>query len=189
MHLPVAAAPHPRNNRLARLFDYQVPNCALRANQNLSHQLHVGGFDMRSDKLAMLAATSLLVLATNGARAADLPPPYRMLPPAPSFSWTGYYWGVNVGYGWGTSNYDASIIFVGAVSRAQNINGAIGGFQSGYNYQLGNFLIGTESDLQLSGQKGDATFPGVLGLASITTRQKLEWFGTARTRAGFLAMP
>jgi len=110
----------------------------------------------------MLAAASLLVLMTSGALAADLPPPYRAPPPAPVFSWSGYYWGANVGYGWGTSRYDASIIFVGAISAAQNINGAIVGFQSGYNYQLGNWMIGTESDLQWSGQKGNATFPGVL---------------------------
>jgi outer membrane immunogenic protein len=144
---------------------------------------------MRSNKLAMLAAASLLGLMTSAALAADLPPPYRAPPPAPVFSWTGYYWGANIGYGWGTSKYDASIIFVGAISASQNINGAIVGFQSGYNYQLGNLMIGTESDLQWSGQKGNATFPGVLPLSTVTTSQKLEWFGTARTRAGFLATP
>jgi outer membrane immunogenic protein len=144
---------------------------------------------MRSNKLALLTAASLLIFATGSALAADLPPPYRMPPAAPVFSWTGYYWGANIGYGWGTSKYDASIIFVGAISGSQNINGVIGGFQSGYNYQLGTWLIGTESDLQLSGQKGGATFPGVLPLSTVTTSQKLEWFGTARTRAGFLATP
>ena len=144
---------------------------------------------MRSNQLAMLAAASLLAFATGGALAADLPAPYRAAPSAPVFSWTGYYWGANIGYGWGTSKYDASIIFVGAVSGSQNLTGVIGGVQSGYNYQLGAWVAGTESDYQLSGQKVSATFPGVLPLSTVTTSQKLEWFGTARTRVGFLVMP
>src|SRR5262249_41937457 len=144
---------------------------------------------MRSNKRAMLAATGLLVLMTTGALAADLPPPYSAPPPAPVFSWTGYYWGANIGYGWGTSKYDASIIFVGAVSGSQSISGVLGGLPSRDNYQLRARVLGTECDYQLSGQKVVATFPGVLPLSTVTTSQKLEWFGTARTRAGFLATP
>jgi outer membrane immunogenic protein len=144
---------------------------------------------MRSDKLAMRAATSLLVFATSGALAADLPPPYRAPPPAPMYSWSGAYVGANIGYSWGSANYEATIIAVGAISHSEKMDGVIGGVQSGYNYQFGAFVIGSESDFQLSGQKGGSTFPGVLPGVTITTTEKLEWFGTARTRLGFLATP
>ena len=49
--------------------------------------------------------------------------------------------------------------------------------------------VGFESDIQLSGQKGGATFPGVFAPTTITTDESLDWFGTSRTRLGFLATP
>ena len=145
---------------------------------------------MRLIKLAMLAATSSLVLATSGALAADLPRPvYRAPPPVPVYSWSGLYWGGNVGYSWGTAKYDATLIFAGALSRSENIDGGVVGVQSGYNYQVGAWVFGAETDIQWSGQKGGSTFSGVLPLTTITTNQKLEWFGTSRSRLGVLVTP
>jgi outer membrane immunogenic protein len=78
---------------------------------------------------------------------------------------------------------------VGTVSNSQNIDGAIGGVQTGYNYQFGAWVWGLETDFQASGQKGGSTFTGVLPLTSITTDDKLDWFGTVRGRLGVLATP
>jgi len=99
------------------------------------------------------------------------------------------YWGANVGYSWGKSKYDATLTGVGTVSNSQNIDGAIGGVQTGYNYQFGAWVWGLETDFQASGQKGSSTFTGVLPLTSITTDDKLDWFGTVRGRLGVLATP
>jgi outer membrane immunogenic protein len=142
---------------------------------------------MRIIKLGMLAATSWMALAIGDARAADLR--VYKAPPAPSYSWNGLYWGANIGYSWGAAKYEAVLTAVGAISRSEKIDGVIGGLQSGYNYQLGSWVLGFETDIQLSGQKGGATFPGVGALTTITTDEKLEWFGTSRTRLGFLATP
>src|SRR5262249_7995074 len=52
------------------------------------------------------------------------PPPA----PAPVYSWTGIYWGRNVGYSWGQSKNDntASIIGLGVnVQESQNVDGVI----------------------------------------------------------------
>jgi outer membrane immunogenic protein len=146
---------------------------------------------MRPIKLGMLAATALVTFATGGALAADLARPvYRAPPPVVAvYTWTGLYWGANVGYSWGQAKYDATLIFAGATSRSQDINGAVGGVQSGYNYQIGAWVFGAETDIQWSGQKGGATFAGVLPLTTITTSQKLEWFGTSRSRLGVLVTP
>src|SRR5262249_61098851 len=100
----------------------------------------------------------------------------------------GRYFGANVGYSWGTAKYDASIIAVGAVSRSENINGAIGGLQSGYNYQIGMWVWGFETDIQASGQNGGSTITP-LPAVTVTTDHKLQWFGTARSRLGFLVTP
>ena len=42
----------------------------------------------------------------------------------------------------------------GTASASRDVNGVIGGFQSGYNYQFGQWVWGFETDLQASGQKG-----------------------------------
>jgi outer membrane immunogenic protein len=111
---------------------------------------------MRIIKLGMLAATSWMALAIGDARAADLR--VYKAPPAPSYSWSGLYWGANIGYSWGAAKYEAVLTAVGAISRSERMEGVIGGLQSGYNYQLGSWVLGFETDIQLSGQKGGATF-------------------------------
>jgi len=43
-------------------------------------------------------------------------------------------------------------------SNSNALNGAIGGFQFGYNWQMSNVLVGAETDIQLSGQNGNPNF-------------------------------
>jgi len=75
----------------------------------------------------------------------------------------------------------------------QNANGVIGGFQSGYNWQMGQWVMGMESDFQWSGQKGSTVYCGLAGttcgVASLDASHKLPWFGTARSRLGILVTP
>lgn len=138
---------------------------------------------------ALLAAAGLSVLSAAGARAADLPA-YKAAPQlAPMvYNWTGLYFGANVGYSWGEANYDSVLAGIGTISRSEDMDGFIGGLQSGYNYQFGAWVVGFESDIQYSGQSGGATFPGILA-TTITTDQQLDWFGTSRTRFGYLVTP
>jgi outer membrane immunogenic protein len=131
------------------------------------------------------------VLAAASAGAADLSRPAYAPPPPPVYSWTGIYWGGNVGYSWGQSRNDGSLSNLGVtVTESQNVDGVIGGVQTGYNYQFGNWVFGLETDIQASGQKGGSTFP-VLAIppSTLTTDHKLNWFGTTRPRLGFLATP
>ena len=83
-------------------------------------------------KKLFLATTAFVVLAVASAGAADMSAQPVYTPPAPVYSWTGIYWGGNVGYSWGQSKFDATLTGVGTLSNSQNINGAIGGFQTGY---------------------------------------------------------
>jgi outer membrane immunogenic protein len=142
---------------------------------------------MRFNKLGMLASTGLMVLAASGACAADLSV-YKGAPP-PAYSWSGLYVGANIGYSWGAAKFESVLTGIGTTSHSQNMNGVIGGFQSGYNNQFGVWVLGFETDFQFSGQKGGSTFPGFVAGISVTTDERLNWFGTSRTRIGFLAMP
>jgi outer membrane immunogenic protein len=139
-----------------------------------------------------LLTSALAVLSVGSAYAADMAP--RPAPPPPVYSWTGLYWGVNVGYSWGEAKNDATLqvapgVF-GTASASRKVDGAIGGFQSGYNYQFGQWVWGFETDIQASGQKGGTTLQiTALPVTTLTTDHKLTWFGTSRSRLGVLWSP
>ena len=156
-------------------------------------------------KLLFAGAMLTSLAAIQSASAADLalkaPPP----PPAPVYSWTGWYVGVNLGGSFGkaadTSTYGAASTPLSSTSS--RLDGVIGGGQIGYNWQVNNnWLLGLEADIQGSSERGTATgtagvagFCGIIALFPCTTvgtlvdQEKLPWFGTVRGRIGVLASP
>ena len=142
-------------------------------------------------KKLLLATTAFVVLAVGSASAADLRPAYKAAPPPPPvYTWTGLYWGVNVGYSWGHAKDEVTLLGVGTFSESQKVDGVVGGFQSGYNYQFGQWVWGFETDIQASGQKGGSTLQiSALPVTTLTTDHKLTWFGTSRSRLGVLWSP
>jgi outer membrane immunogenic protein len=152
---------------------------------------------MRHFGPAVFATTVLSCGFAHNACTADVPAPpiysyYRPGAVAVPNGWTGPYLGVNIGYGWSNVSNDWTLWGFAPASERQNMNGAIGGFQSGFNWQLGAWVLGTESDFQASGQKGTTTYcifacavPAFLVNAS--AEHKMPWLGTARSRIGFLA--
>src|ERR1019366_3983209 len=71
-----------------------------------------------------------------------------------------------------------------------DVNGFIGGGQLGYNWQRGTWLYGLEGDIQFSNERGSGNVCTVAGCptgsAVFTRDYKLDWFGTARGRVGYL---
>jgi outer membrane immunogenic protein len=136
-------------------------------------------------KKILLASVALFGFA-GAASAADLPvrsaPPAPIVAAVPVFTWTGFYVGVNAGYGWNDSG-DGDLVFEGEtiVGDSDNDGGFIGGGQIGYNYQIGSFVVGLEGDIQY------ADFGGVnydFGPLGIYENDNDDWFGTVRARAG-----
>ena len=114
-------------------------------------------------KKIIVAATFAVIAATSVASAADLAvkAPVYKAPAAVVSDWTGFYIGVNGGYGWGRSN-DWSIpplgagFGIGPIGTGATGGGLFGG-QIGYNWQIKSWVIGVQGDGDWSNIKGNAT--------------------------------
>ena len=173
-----------------------------------------------------LIISSTLFMASFSASAADLPSLKTVPASSPLPLWTGLYAGLNAGYGFGTNgaidsiNYGAQKSFLNVLATPSAVasafsglasntqNGFIGGFQFGYNYQIGqSFVLGLETDIQgsnISGtsvSKGAGLFSNSASWSQITGTQQgsvsgsqtinsgLDYLGTIRARAGYLITP
>jgi len=152
-----------------------------------------------------LAVAGVLGLSTN-VLAAELPakaPAYKA-PAAIAPNWTGFYAGLNAGYGWSKGSADLlasePLIFIPAqtagslpTSLSPHMRGFVGGGQVGYNWQIDRTIGGLEADIAYSSMKGDAVFsvPFNVGNPPMTTTQsnKVNWLGTLRPRLGWLWTP
>jgi len=124
------------------------------------------------------AAIAALLMAPFAAHAADLPQPYKAAPGyvAPLYAnWTGFYAGLNAGYGFGQSNWTAPGATVNTSPK-----GVLAGLTLGYNLQTGVWVWGAEGDIDWSNMKGDADCGG-----GVTCTTKANWFGTLRGRVGY----
>jgi outer membrane immunogenic protein len=135
-------------------------------------------------KKILLASVALLGFA-GAASAADLPvraaPPAPILAAVPVFTWTGFYVGVNAGYGW---NANDSITVGGVRFDLDDEGGFVGGAQAGYNYQIGSFVVGLEGDIQYADFGGDDRFDFDRDGIADDDFNNSDWFGTVRARAG-----
>lgn len=129
---------------------------------------------------------------------------------APKFAWTGFYAGVNAGYGAGSvklarseQEFDQIAGFpsnftetdTNSVNEGLRFGGAIAGGQFGYNRQLPNrFVVGIETDLQWSDVRAsrqsnsagvyiDPSMDTFAGSSGLSINQ--HWFGTTRLRLGY----
>lgn len=152
---------------------------------------------MKSIWFGTVAAAALLGMSAAGA--ADLGArPYTKAPAyvAPIYNWTGFYVGVNAGYGFSDRNdittegqvpANAATVAAGLRNPLVSISrdGFVGGGQFGYNWQVSpNWVFGLETDIQyVDGRRTLATF-GTSGLSN-TFRAGLDYLGTVRGRLGY----
>jgi len=148
---------------------------------------------MKRTLIAGAAFASLF--AVTSASAADLPAYSKAPAVAAVYDWTGYYIGTNVGYSYGTASTNGTRTSTVAPTLlplidSSTIKGIIGGGQLGYNWQSGSWLYGLESDIQLSNENATGNVCTAVGCPAgslmFTRDYKLDWFGTARGRIGFL---
>jgi len=124
-----------------------------------------------------------LTLATAGFLTALAAPAFAADPMAvpmtePGFDWTGYYAGLQAGYGWGES--DISVTEDAPFSISTDIDGGfVGGHVAGL-WQFDQAVIGAEAELNYSSIDGKAES----GLGSIFGTD-VKWFGSVNAKAGF----
>ena len=142
----------------------------------------------------LLTSLAAFTALTAAASAADLPrraAPPPVFTPVPVFTWTGFYAGLNAGYGFGVEDslaptqvvtIDRRVVGgpVGAIAGFAFDNGGrsdgfVGGGQIGYNYQFtpgSGVVIGIEADAQyadLGGRFGRNGLCGTGGIACAVT--------------------
>jgi outer membrane immunogenic protein len=132
-------------------------------------------------------AAALMLAAAGQAFAADLPLPSPPPPPPPPiYNWTGFYIGINGGYGTGNSNWSDGP--VGTTGIFPTSGFLIGG-TVGANYQIGQYVFGIEGDgdwTNLSGNSG----PTCGAIAAVVPppdacQTQSDWLATLRGRLGY----
>jgi outer membrane immunogenic protein len=130
-------------------------------------------------KLIKAGAAALALFAVSfTAQAADVPikaPYYKGAPRSvvSYYNWTGFYAGVNGGYGFGTSTWSAPAADI-------KPKGGMFGGTVGYNWQAGAIVYGLEGDFDWSGVKGSVTCAGASTCETANT-----WLATFRGRLGY----
>jgi outer membrane immunogenic protein len=122
------------------------------------------------------------------------------------YTWTGFYIGGNIGYGWGSgSTSTTGVTVLGPIALTPGNadlrpHGWFSGLQAGYNWQIGpSWLVGLETDFQFSDIKGSTSCLVVCGTAlpplfftsysNFSVTDRMNWFGTVRGRVGYVAGP
>jgi outer membrane immunogenic protein len=124
--------------------------------------------------------------------------------------WSGFYAGINLGGNWGDSSShftatngngavvippaDVSAINGYSTSGKSNDAGFTGGGELGYNFRLGNVLLGVETDIDAMNvnQVRSATFQSAALISppikfTIAQRLSTDWMWTLRPRIGYIA--
>ena len=119
-----------------------------------------------------LASAGFLIALAAPAFAAD---PMAVPMTEPGFDWTGYYAGLQGGYGWGKSDIDAG----GSSVDVSPDGGFVGGHVAGL-WQFDQAVIGAEAELNYAHLNGTGELaPGnVFGT-------DIKWFGSVNAKAGY----
>ena len=177
----------------------------------------------------LLLSTVAFASLTAGAMAADLPsrrPAPAPFVAVPVFTWTGFYAGVHAGYAFDASDNNNRGVFGNAGSfvatpgtltaplggytgtvavtnflggRNNNMEGFAGGGHIGYNYQIGNIVVGIEADASYTDFGNNSQnrnnlsvvslVPGVVGFSGAVNSGiasgGLDYYGTVRGRVGY----
>ena len=138
---------------------------------------------MRTSALGLLAASAALAIAASTAHAADLPGRYSPAPAynaMPIFTWTGFYAGLNAGYGWNVGDsrfYDPAFGTVERPPRRRLRRRRPGRLQLPVRHVRGRRRDATFS-MPPSATRAPPTAP------PITRAIRDGFFGTIRARAG-----
>ena len=133
---------------------------------------------MRQLLVGSVAVASLAL--AGSAVAADMPvkAPIDKAPPPVQSHWTGFYIGANGGAGWGQSCWTllGSVPPAGPVQDegCHDLSGGLFGAQAGFNWQVGNWVLGVEGQGDWTRLTGTTVLPSETFLSPISTGRRLN---------------
>jgi outer membrane immunogenic protein len=145
----------------------------------------VRGYALETEmkKYLLGTAAAIAIAVATPAAAADMGARMPMKAPPPVvavWTWTGFYVGINGGYGWGDSKW--SLLPGGLNEGTHHTDGGTIGGQIGYNWQFGNWVVGLEAQ----GNWADFNGSNVSIVAPLATnRTKIDAFGLFTGKVGY----
>jgi outer membrane immunogenic protein len=124
-------------------------------------------------KRHLLASFAFTALVAGPAVAADIPVAYKERPPVvAAYNWTGFYVGAHFGGGVSRQQWTVqdppclgSGVCITEDSGSNIALGPIGGGQIGFNWQIGQWVLGIEGDYSFANLKGDHQNTRTFGFA------------------------
>jgi opacity protein-like surface antigen len=123
------------------------------------------------------------------------PKGYVMPSVASAHVWTGLHVGANAGYGFaeqntfftplsGNAQILSSLTFDSPANQHTQDAGFVGGGQIGYDWQIGQYVYGIETDLDWANVSGTTAQTSLINVVTTTTDKNIGSLGTVRARIG-----
>ncbi len=109
-----------------------------------------------------------------------------VVPSAAGYDWSGLYYGLQAGGGWGDNEAFEIDTPAGTINDGPlpyDSDGFVGGAHIGYNMQSGSMVYGIEADAEFSDISGTWVWP----TTSNYLTKDIEWLASVRGRLGFAA--
>jgi opacity protein-like surface antigen len=141
-----------------------------------------------------LAAVAVISAATLAGQsrvdAADLARPIYKAPSVEaSYDWSGFYVGGHAGWAQLDREFATTTIFSTVTNPGfnQSADGFLGGFQTGFNRQFGNWLWGLEAELSFGNLDSVTTVATPVSQIKQTYDVGADWLATFAGRVGFVS--
>lgn len=144
---------------------------------------HLVAVVMKRFTKLLFAGSVVAIGAAAGVPASAAELALKAPPPPPLPSWTGFYFGANINPGTGNTKFfdifgpDPDF----ALDADAKVKGALGGFQLGYNYQIGQFVVGAQGSFDWGGIKRDFS---CFSFGNQTCSSNDEWVASLTGRIG-----
>ena len=137
-------------------------------------------------KKILLTTTALIGLGIAPAAAADLAArPYTKAPAAVAmYNWSGFYAGVNGGWGSSRNRWDETTGVVFPMGSHDATGGTVGG-QIGYRWQAGTWVFGVEAQGNWADFHGSNVIP--FSVPSVKNDTRVDAFGLFTGQVGYAA--
>lgn len=141
-------------------------------------------------KVLLVTASLIAISATAPAFAADLAArPYTKAPPpmvAAIYDWSGFYIGVNGGWGSSHHSWDSVSPFLAGSEGSHDATGGVAGGQIGYRWQSGTWVFGLEAQGNWADLRGD-NLSTLFVVPGFRNESKIDAFGLFTGQIGWAA--